>query len=300
MERICNKYLALNEEKIVEFKQKVEKRTFGFHHSLNSSPLMATSALRELCKYITKSDGKFHLEIGENDVGAGFAAAPKEITLLDAFDRLDQKTLIMLKSIHIHPDYKKLLDDFLAEFSAVMGVDFSRRYKRPICTIILASPGRVTPYHIDDSENLLLQVHGSKKFFVFDGTDRNIISARELELYWGGRNSDVARYSQEVQTKAIEYDLGPGLGVHVPLTFPHWAQNGSQMSVAVSVNFQQRKCDQLNVSWANYQLRKLGIKPHELGANNTLDSCKSAAVQSAFALRRVLKSRPSRSGVEQD
>src|SRR5215469_12245350 len=104
---------------------------------------------------------------------------------------------------------------------------------------MLASPGRVTPYHIDDSENLLLQVHGSKKFFVFDGTDPEIISARELELYWGGHNSDVARYSKEVQDKAIEYKLGPGLGVHVPLTFPHWAQNGDDISVAVSINFQQ-------------------------------------------------------------
>lgn len=294
-----NKYLTLNQDKITEFKQKIEKETFPFSHSLNSSPLMEMSALRELCGFITKNDGQFHFEVGDNDVAAGFAAIPKKMTLLDAFDRLNQKTLILLKSVHIHPGYKKLLDDVLEEFGAALGVEFSRRYKRPICTIILASPERVTPYHIDNSENLLLQVHGSKKFFVFDGTDRNIISARELELYWGGRNSDVARYSKEVQTKAIEYNLGPGLGVHVPLTFPHWAQNGGEISVAVSINFQQRKCDQLNVSWANYQLRKLGIKPQEFGMNSTLDSCKSAAVQSAFALRRVLKNRPLRSRVEQ-
>ena len=288
MENANNKYLILNEKKVAEFRQKIEKETFPFNHRLNSSPLMEMSALRELCNYITKNDGQFHFEVGDNNVGAGFAAPPTKMTLLDAFDRLSQKTLVFLKSIHIHPDYKKLLDDFLAEFSAARGIEFSRRYKRPICTIILASPGRVTPYHIDDSENLLLQVHGSKKFFVFDGTDPEIISARELELYWGGHNSDVARYSKEVQDKAIEYKLAPGLGVHVPLTFPHWAQNGDDISVAVSINFQQRKCDQLNVSWANYQLRKLGITPHELGRNNALDSCKSAAVQSAFALRRVL------------
>jgi hypothetical protein len=233
--------------------------------------------------------------MGDNDVGAGFAAIPKKMTLLDAFDRLNQNTLIFLKSIHIHPEYKRLLDDFLAEFSAAQGIEFSHRYKRPICTIILASPERVTPYHIDDSENLLLQVHGSKKFFVFDGKDRDIISARELELYWGGHNSDVPRYSKEVQTKAIEYNLLPGLGVHVPLTFPHWAQNGGEISVAVSINFQKRKCDQLNVSWVNHQLRKLGMKPHELGRNDTLDSCKSAAVQGAFALRRILENRSLRS-----
>ncbi len=289
MKRAQSKYLFLNEQKISDFKQKIEREAFSFSHLLNSSPLMEMPALRDLCGYITRCDGKFHFENGENDVGAGFAAIPKKMTLLDAFDGLDQKTLILLKSIHIHPDYKKLLDEFLLEFSAVLGVDFFRRYKRPICTIIIASPERVTPYHIDDSENLLLQVHGSKKFFVFDGTDRDVISARELELYWGGRNYDVPRYSKEVQTKAIEYNLAPGLGVHVPTAFPHWVQNGGQISVAVSINFQQRKCDQSNVNWANYQLRKLGIKPYEFGRNNTLDSCKSAAVQGVFALRRALK-----------
>lgn len=186
MDNARSKYLVLNDQKIADFEHKIEKEAFPFNHTLNSSPLMEMPALRSLCSYISRYHGKFHFEIGDNDVGAGFAAIPKKMTLLDAFDGLNQKTLLLLKSIHIHPDYKKLLDDFLEEFSAARGVEFFRRYRRPICTIILASPERVTPYHIDDFENLLLQVHGSKKFFVFDGTDRDVISARELELYWGG------------------------------------------------------------------------------------------------------------------
>jgi hypothetical protein len=207
---------------------------------------------------------------------------------VEAFDSLEHNTLLLLKSVHIHPEYKNLLDELLEEISVIAAPSFSRHYTRPILTIILASPGRLTPYHIDDSENLLFQIHGTKKFFVFDGSDRSIVTARDLETYWATGSSNL-KYSDEVQAKATEYSLGPGLGVHVPLTFPHWAQNNNNISVAVSVNFQQLSCSQSIISRANFKLREWGFNPRELGENQIADMVKCAAFPKAFALWQSLR-----------
>ncbi len=42
--------------------------------------------------------------------------------------------------------------------------------------ILIASPRRITAYHIDSDVNYLLQVAGDKSFAVFDHTDRTLIT----------------------------------------------------------------------------------------------------------------------------
>lgn len=274
-----------------EFRSKFEHIPFLFHHRLTSSALLSLDALRELCRYCQDRKEQFHFEMTEAAAGDAFAPIDPTVTLLDAFDGLGDKTLILLKKIHSHPLYAKLLDEILAEVSDLLGVSFYERYRKPICTIILASPNRVTQYHIDDAENLLFQVHGTKKFYVFDGNDRDILSARDLEEYWGAGNSRVARYSDAVQAKAMLYALGPGTGVHVPLTFPHWVLTGPEVSVAMSINFQQINCAQSNLHRANYMLRRFGLKPHEPGANEALDTVKSSVMQAALSASRWVKTR---------
>jgi hypothetical protein len=288
---ILDRFLLLNHESASDFRQSFGKKTFLFEHGLGDSPLMQLSALRVLCEYTLKTGGKYHFETGNGTIGGGFGPSPRQMTLVEAFDRLNQGTLILLKSIQAHPGYGKLVSDFLEEFSAAIGANFTSHYKRPYCTIILASPKRVTPYHIDGEENLLMQVRGDKRFCVFDGNDRRILTARDLEYFWGARQ-ETAQYNNEIQQKAIEYRLTPGTGVHVPVTFPHWAQNGDEISIAVSINFQRLTCVQSNVSRANYKLRKLGIPPCELGKSPIVDMLKSMAFEKASAFRRAMVKTP--------
>jgi hypothetical protein len=49
--------------------------------------------------------------------------------------------------------------------------------------ILISSPNRVTSYHIDNETNFLLQVAGNKQFFVFDHTDRTLLTDLEREHF---------------------------------------------------------------------------------------------------------------------
>ncbi len=272
------------------FRTRFEREDFGIRHNLQNSPLMQMDALRDLCVFCMNGGGKYHFETNNAKAGDGFAETTGQRTLLDAFDSLNEGTLILLKSIHTHPAYAKLMKDFIAEVGDILGVDFEKRYYRPICTIILASPHRVTQYHIDDSENLLLQVQGTKEFYVFNGNDRSILSSNDLERYWGAGDWRVAKFSDAIQQKAKLYNLKPGDGVHVPLTFPHWVQNGPEISVAISINFQQRFCRQSNVSQINYHLRRVGLRPSALGDHPVIDSLKSGLLQTVRSAARTIRS----------
>ncbi len=185
-------------------------------------------------------------------------------------------TPIILKGVVRVPDYADLLHRFLGEVGDRLGVDVNKAYKRFICTIILASPNRVAPYHTDDSHNLLMQVHGSKQFYVFDGSDPAILTPSERDAFWRGDTS-AALLTDAKQDAAIRIPLEPSSGVHVPMTCPHWARNDGDISVAVSINFQLARDDQPDVCAFNNLLRSMGMHPSDPGSNRFVDASKTAA-----------------------
>lgn len=216
-------------------------------------------------------------------------AQPSGTTLLESFDALDsQKTLIMLKSVHRVPDYAALLRAFLEEVGDIVHVDMAKAYQRPICTIIIASPHRITPYHIDDSHNLLMQCRGDKAFYVFDGSDPAILSEAEQEAFWRGDVS-AAVLTEEKQSKAVLYPLQAGLGVHVPMPYPHWAKNGDDISIAVSINFQPARDATMDIRAFNTFLRSHGFRPKAPGRNRLVDSSKVVAFRTLSGLRQFAR-----------
>jgi hypothetical protein len=269
------------------FESKFELEPFQFQHKLNTSALFQGAKIRELCAYCSSRPNEFHIEIGKVAPEEGWLSGAPSNDPVQAYDNLEtSNTLIMLKGVS-HPEYRALLADYLREVSDLLGFDFSTKYQNPKCTIILASPARVTPYHMDAEQNLLMQVHGTKQFYVFNGGDPDVLSTESLERFWGTSELNAARYTPELQNKAMLFELGPGSGVHVPLTFPHWAQNGPEVSVAVSINFQSLRCDQANVFRVNYMLRRLGFNPPRPGVHKTADAAKSNFVQAVLAMKRI-------------
>jgi hypothetical protein len=55
--------------------------------------------------------------------------------------------------------------------------------------------------------------------------------------------------------------MRPGMGVHIPVNAPHWLQNGDDISVSLSLNFQFKNPVLGNIYRANYYLRRVGLNP---------------------------------------
>ncbi len=267
----------------------VAANTFSFHHRLALSPLVQMDALRDLVRHMHDQRLSYHFECAEGDPGGGWGSQPSGATLLDGFDALPSgNALVILKSVHRHPDYAQFLSAFLEELGDVIRIGEVGQYKAPICTIILASPNRITPYHMDDAHNFLMQVQGSKAFYVFDGTKKDILSDREREAFWGG-NSNAALLTEARQRQGVVYNLVPGSGIHVPMAYPHWAQNGPDVSVAVSVNFRPAQNRSADIHAFNSALRRRGLHPRAAGQNRMVDDIKVAAFRTMSSLKQLGK-----------
>lgn len=263
------------------------RSSFEFDHHLGASPLFAMGALRDLAHYMQDRKLSYHYECTAAAPGSGWGSQPDRTTLLDAFDSLaGGNALILFKSVNRHPDYDRLMGDFLGELGGMLGADISRHFDTPICTIILASPRRITPYHMDDSHNFLMQVRGDKTFYVFDGSDPEIVSETERHEFWNG-NNNAAVLTDAKQKKATAYALSEGRGVHVPMTYPHWALNGDGVSVAVSINFRPPHHSASEVYRMNTILRRSGFHPRPPGQRPLVDDLKVATFRALSTAKRI-------------
>ena len=147
------------------------------------------------------------------------------------------------------------------EVNTLSGAALGREIGWSSMTILLSSPGIVTPYHIDHQSNLLFQIRGRKSIWLFDPADRRVLGESVIERYYGGETY-AADYREGIQAEGTAYDLTPGLAVHNPPLGPHWVRNGAEVSISMSINFSLAACEaRARVYQVNRCLRTLGLAP---------------------------------------
>ena len=257
-----------------QFQKGFDRTAFPFSHTLHESPYFTHAALVDLAKRFVPRPNRFYVEEGETTPGKGWTVRASQKTLQENLEEIaDTHSLVMLKRVHEEPDYREILEACMTELSDLSGIDIRRQYRDPLMTILITSPGRVTPYHIDSEANLLMQMHGSKSVYIFDGNDRQVLTANELENFWSG-DIAAATYKEQLQNRAWKFELAPGLGVCNPVIFPHWVQNGSEVSISLSINFKRTSDNAADVYRLNSRLRKIGLNPEEPGKAGLVDQTK--------------------------
>jgi hypothetical protein len=274
--------------------QSVDKEPFVFRHNLSESSLFSRAALKGLIEQIGALSpknpktgravtrgffymkGLGHLEWGSPEFQEALNKAYDDIDLSGA--------RIKLSSIHQIDAYAEVLADCVTDLSDATGVDFHRRFSRAIATLFITSPGEFTPYHIDQEVNFLLQIAGEKQVNVFDGNDRSVLTTQQLEGFWTGNHF----MEQKPESTPKSFMLKPGFGVHHPSFFPHNVKVGSQMSVSLSLGFQQAQFTVGEVYLLNAYLRKIGMNPRPPGENRSVDALKSAVARPAIRAKNTI------------
>jgi hypothetical protein len=278
---------TISEDVRQRFRSDFDRRPFLFEHQLATHPLFTLDALRELAIRMRPLAGRVYFDSGDVKVEQKWGNIPVPPSLDDTLARLPvANAWIILKSANLDPEYSPLLDSCIEQVSEMTGRNLAREIQKRIMSILISSPRRVTPYHIDGECNFLLQSQGSKTIFVFDGNDRSILTDEELERFWSA-DKTAAEYRAQSQEKAQGFELKPGLGVHVPLLFPHWVQNGADVSVSVSINFEFADRRMPDLYRANHYLRKLGMKPAPPGRSTLRDTAKLGSLRLFEAVRQL-------------
>ena len=270
------------------FRQHYNRKTFCFPHGLSGNPLFELESLIELSGRMPDHRDTYWSN-GKVAVGNGWEAGTGgRMSLQDTIANIaENDSIVILKHTEQDPVYAPVLQDFLGRVVSLAGEQMRADVTVGEALILISSPNRVTPYHMDGETNFLIQVRGDKWFYVFDHEDRDLVTAEERERYFAGDISAIP-YRKERQADAVAYDLKAGYGVHVPLCAPHWVQNRDNVSVAISITYELRSVERLTrIHRINRRLRRLGITPTPPGGSVLSDQLKLAASRTLAGLRSI-------------
>lgn len=274
-----------------EFKASFDTRPFEFHHSLTTShPLFNLPAIRRLID-VPEIRNLIAYDAGTIRVDQRWAETVmlSKPPIEEVFDNIATSGgWIAIRYVHRVPEYRAILDECLAEVRKLSGRDVDEDEKSREAMLFVTSPNRVTPYHLDRECNFLMQITGEKTINIFDRNDKEIVTDRELEIFWSKDNT-AALYKPEFQDRAFVFAMRPGAGVHIPVNFPHWVQNRDNVSISLSISYQYKDWKRKNVYQANYYLRKLGMKPTPPGQSAVLDYTKRVVIEAALRTKRMIK-----------
>lgn len=174
----------------------------------------------------------------------------------------------------------------LEELADSMGTSI----KNSTMFLFLASPGAITPFHLDKYSAFLLQLNGKKKVHIWTPWDHDKLPQEDIEAFV---SSSIPRTPPtDDLSGSTEHTIQPGDGVHIPCTSPHWVQNGDGVSISMSVHFTTKRANQkLNALRMNDLTRRwFKANPSQVTQSSSpIEWCKAKSYLALSNLRRKTK-----------
>jgi hypothetical protein len=259
-----------------EFRTKFNRLPFGVRHKLAGHPLFTLQSLIELARRLPPHYTRY--SAGDMSVEGGlYSGKQNGLSVEETIRRIEEcGSWMTIRFVHEDPAYAALMNQCLDQIRPLSDELAPGMVMRE-AFIFVSSPNTVTPYHMDPEYNFLLHIRGRKMMHVFDKSDPKIVTDLDLEHYLSDGDLKI-EFKPESQAKAMSFDLQPGRGVHVPLTAPHWVQNGPEVSVSFSITFRTPHSERLQmIHRANAFLRRSGLKPTPIGKSPLRDTLKYQA-----------------------
>jgi hypothetical protein len=276
-----------------QFASNYNRHHFQFPHGLKDHPLFELSSLVELARRMPDHRDTYWSN-GKVDVSDPWTAGQEHrLSLADTIAHIeDNNSLVLLKHTEQDQLYGPLFKEFLARVVEYSGDQMRRDVAAGEILILISSPNRITPYHMDGECNYVVQVVGNKTLSVFDQNDQTLVSAKAIEQYHAVDISSI-KYDKDRQADAALYELNAGTGVHIPLWAPHWVRNHNNVSIALSVTYELFSVQrETRICRLNNLLRKAGFTPTPPGVSPWRDQLKLAAMDRVIAARNLVKPKP--------
>lgn len=134
----------------------------------------------------------------------------------EVFRRIEESgSWVALYHVETHPAYKKFLDEVTDCFRPLIEREQSGIFNVG-GFIFISAPPSVTPFHIDRENNFWLQIRGRKSLSVWRHSDREAITAADVDRFIVYGSLDNVRLKEGDIGRSCEFDAGPGEGVYFP------------------------------------------------------------------------------------
>jgi hypothetical protein len=271
------------------FIENYNKRPFLFRHNLCEIEQFQPWYLRQIAQRFVDADTPIYCSPGKGKVDAGFDAPDeggKHFTPAEALKQMaDEELLFKMPKISRLPEYQPFIERSFNEILEMSNLPTKGYDEWRSISIFMAGPRRITPYHIDAEISYLCQITGTKTVWIADGTDREIVTEEELERFWRGEGQS-AKFKEVAEQRAWKFTLAPGMGVQIPINFPHWVENGDEVSMSASLGFHLVKYRPGAVHRFNSYLRQFHLKPTPPGKVAWLDAAKENIYEFAKSASR--------------
>jgi hypothetical protein len=263
-------------------------------HQLAEHPLMTVDSFAALAMRLDPAHVRFHE--GERSVATNMSTMltndPTRQGLRNTLDNLHRaKAFVQLVNVRSDPAFRVVIDELLDEVVPFLPPRDRQLLNRDAAAF-LASPGSVTPFHLDHEQNFLCHISGPKTFYVWDHLDRSVISERALETFYHGRRLRGTVYEPSMQAKAHAVELQPGDCLYMPMGSPHAASTGNDITVTISILMNtQTSYDLVETYRANSVMRRLGLSPAPVGDNQVRDSLKRHTLGAVRRVRNLARGR---------
>lgn len=271
------------------FRDAFNRHAFLVGHTLSGHPLFALPRLIDLSRRLPPQCVAYNA--GDVSVADELYKGPQNgLPADETIRRIEEcRSWMVLKFVESDVEYRTLLDACLADIDRLAAPIAPRMGKRR-GFIFISSPRSVTPFHMDPEYNFLLQIRGTKTIHAFDPDDRTVLSDEDLERFYAA-NSDNAniRFKDEYRNRAKAFELSPGVGLHIPVTAPHWVENGNEVSISFSITFEDSASERRSLIYsANAYLRRMGLRPSPFGRSTLTDSAKFYGFRAMRRARHIL------------
>jgi Cupin-like domain len=262
-------------------------------HDLCQHPLLGIDALIELAQRLeTRRLVRTHSDAAT--AGSSFADAPqlhpnRQGATATLSDIANAHAWMSLLNVQSDPIYRQLVDEVLDGLRPEV-----ERRDPGMCYrggwIFVSSPGAVTPFHLDHEHNFILQIAGRKRVYVWEPSDREVVSERAQELFHDRHSREGVIWDEAFRARARIFDLEPGQGGYMPSTAPHMVENGDAPSITVSFTYYTDSTRRRELLYrGNAQLRRMGMTPSPIGASASRDRIKAALLTTFTGAQRQLR-----------
>lgn len=248
---------------------------FPIRHVLANDDRLTLSAILNLMRALPRDMIEY---------SSGKAAINQDPEALPSLDLSSEEVIqqietagawMVLKRIEHHPAYKALVEEVLTSVARACGRNDLRDagFSDLRGFLFVSSPGSVTPFHLDNEDNIFLQIHGDKQFCIYDNRDGAIVSEERIERAMSEHRN--LAYDASFDSKGALYELSAGDGLFVPYQWPHWVKAGNAYSISVAITWKTEAALRRNdLLFANGLLRKRGFPQPKPGASPLLDAAK--------------------------
>jgi len=265
----------------------------GVTHHLANHPLLQLDALVELGQ---RQEQRRLVRTHSDDAVAGssFADAPilhpnKKGAAATLAGIAKAKAWMSLLNVQADPIYRALIDEVLDSVKPLVATkDPGMCYRAG--WIFVTSPGATTPFHLDHEHNFILQISGTKSLFTWDPFDRHVVPEEGLELFHDTNSRAKIKWDDSFRSRAILFDLKPGMGGYMPSTTPHMVVNGPEPSITISFTYYTDATRRRELLYrGNARLRRLGMTPKPVGTSRPIDGLKTAVLAGYTAAHSTLR-----------